>query len=42
MSKDFDTIERTNEIIETIATEVITLDELSLALIGGGEYVIAG
>jgi hypothetical protein len=41
MSKDFDTLEINTEAIETIATEVITLDDLSLMLIGGGEYVVA-
>jgi hypothetical protein len=41
MSKDFDTLEINTEVIETITTEVTTLDDLSLMLIGGGEYVIA-
>ncbi len=41
MSKDFDTLETHTEAIETISTEVTTLNDLSLALIGGGEYVIA-
>ncbi len=41
MSKDFDTLEIHTEAIETISTEVTTLNDLSLALIGGGEYVIA-
>jgi hypothetical protein len=41
MSKDFETLEINTEAIETITTEVTTLDDLSLMLIGGGEYVIA-
>jgi hypothetical protein len=41
MSKNFDTLEINTEVIETITTEVTTLDDLSLMLIGGGEYVIA-
>ncbi len=41
MSKDFDSLENSIETFETIVTEVISLDDLSLTLIGGGEYVIA-
>jgi hypothetical protein len=41
MGKDFETLEINKTAIETISTEVDTLDELSLALVGGGKYVIA-
>ncbi len=41
MSKDFDSINTVNEITETSTAEVIAIDELSLALIGGGEYTVA-
>jgi hypothetical protein len=41
MSKDFGALEINTEVIETITTEVTILDDFSLMLIGGGEYVIA-
>ena len=41
MSKDFESIEINKNAIESVTAEVITLDDLSLMLIGGGEYVIA-
>ena len=41
MSKDLNVLEPSTAVIETISTEVTILDDLSLMLIGGGEYVIA-
>ena len=41
MSKDLNVLEISTAVIETISTEVTILDDLSLMLIGGGEYVIA-
>ena len=41
MSKDLNVLETSTAVIETISTEVTILDDLSLMLIGGGEYVIA-
>jgi hypothetical protein len=37
MSKDITTLELNNAIVEVAAEEVVTLDVLSLALVGGGE-----
>ena len=37
MSKELATLEMTNAIVEVAAEEVTVLDNLSLALIGGGE-----
>ena len=41
MSKELNTLEMTNSTVEVAATEVTTLDNLSLALIGGGEVPVA-
>jgi|GEM_PF-3340744 len=41
MSKELGNLDITNEIIETATPEVSTIDELSLALVGGGEYTVA-
>ena len=40
MSKELDTMNTTNVIVE-INNEVTQLDNLSLALVGGGELVVA-
>jgi hypothetical protein len=40
MSKELDTLNTTNVIVE-INNEVTQLDNLSLALVGGGELVVA-
>jgi hypothetical protein len=41
MSKDITTLELNNAVVEVAAEEVVTLDNLSLALIGGGEAAVA-
>ena len=41
MSKELNTLELTNAIVEVATKEVTTLDNLSLALIGGGEATVA-
>ena len=41
MSKELGNLDITNAIIETPAAEVSTIDELSLTLVGGGEYTVA-
>ena len=40
MSKEFETLETSASIVEISTKEVKTLDDLSLALIGGGEAAI--
>jgi hypothetical protein len=40
MSKEIATLELNNAIVEVASEEVVTLDNLSLALIGGGECVV--
>jgi hypothetical protein len=37
VSKNITTLELNNAIVEVAAEEVVTLDNLSLALVGGGE-----
>ncbi len=41
MSKELDTLELTNSIVEIAAEEITKLDDISLALIGGGQAGIA-
>ncbi len=41
MSKELNTLEMTNSTVDVATTEVTTLDNLSLALIGGGEGPVA-
>ncbi len=41
MSKELDTLELTNSIVEIAAEDVTKLDDISLALIGGGQAGIA-
>ena len=41
MSKEINTLELNNAVVEIAAEEVTTLDNLSLALVGGGECVVA-
>ncbi len=40
MSKEINTLELNNAVVEVNAEEVVTLDNLSLALIGGGETAV--
>ncbi|MEI6737841.1 MAG: hypothetical protein WCL29_05110 [Pseudomonadota bacterium] len=40
MSKELETLEMTHAIVEIAFDEVTPLDDLSLALIGGGECVV--
>jgi hypothetical protein len=37
MSKEIATLELNNAVVEVASEEIVTLDNLSLALIGGGE-----
>lgn len=41
MSKDLENSELTNSIVEIAAEEITKLDDISLALIGGGQAGIA-
>jgi len=41
MSKEINTLELNNAVVEVAAEEIVTLDNLSLALVGGGEVVVA-
>ncbi len=41
MSKELDTLELTSSIVEIAAEDVTKLDDISLALIGGGQAGIA-
>ena len=41
MSKEIATLELNNAVVEVAAEEFTTLDNLSLALIGGGEVAVA-
>ena len=40
MSKELDTLDITSDIIEVPADDLTTLDDFSLALVGGGEGVV--
>ncbi len=40
MSKEFDTLDITSEIIDIPADDLVQLDDFSLALVGGGEVVV--
>ncbi len=40
MSKEINTLELNNAVVEVAAEEITTLDNLSLALIGGGEALV--
>ncbi len=40
MSKEINTLELNNAVVEVNAEEVVTLDNLSLALTGGGEAAV--
>ena len=40
MSKELDTFELTNSIVEIATKEVTKLDDISLALVGGGQAAI--
>ena len=41
MSKELNTLEINSDIVEIATEEISTLDDLSLALIGGGEGCVA-
>ncbi len=41
MSKDLENSELTNSIVEIAAEEITKLDDISLALIGGGQAGVA-
>jgi hypothetical protein len=41
MSKEINPLELNNAVVEVNAEEVVTLDNLSLALIGGGESTVS-
>jgi len=41
MSKEINILELNNAVVEVAAEEIVTLDNLSLALVGGGEVVVA-
>ena len=41
MSKEIATLDLTNAIVEIAAEEITTLDNLSLALVGGGDVAVA-
>ncbi len=40
MSKELDTIEISNDLIDVAADDLIQLDDFSLALVGGGEGAV--
>ncbi len=42
MSKDLETLEITHSIIETFSDDIAKLDDLALAMVGGGEAVVNG
>jgi hypothetical protein len=41
MSKEIATLELNNAVVEVANEEIVTLDNLSLALIGGGESTVS-
>jgi hypothetical protein len=40
MSKEINTLELNNAVVEVAVEEITTLDNLSLALVGGGEALV--